>query len=183
MKLPVLQVDQHTKLQPPQLQWAENLFWLIDNNRDYLARWLDWLPTTTTLEDTRRFLFEAIRFNEGGQRCTYMIVHQSAIAGIAGLVRIDYRHHEAELGYWLAESLQGKGIVSKSCAALLRYAFADLCLNRVVLKTMRDNQASRAVAQRLGFVHEGRLREAFFYQDSYHDLELYSILRKDWKKL
>ncbi|HKK78896.1 MAG TPA: GNAT family N-acetyltransferase, partial [Phaeodactylibacter sp.] len=148
-----------------------------------LARWLDWLPTTTTLEDTRRFLFDAMRFNEGGQRCTYMIMHRSEIAGVAGLVRVDYRHHEAELGYWLAEPLQGRGIVSKSCAALLRYAFADLCLNRVVLKTMRDNQASRAVAQRLGFVHEGRLREAFFYQDSYHDLELYSILRKDWKKL
>jgi ribosomal-protein-serine acetyltransferase len=183
MKLPILQVDEDTLLRPPQMQWAGEVFGLIEDNRAYLERWLDWPPTLTTVEDTRRFLFDAIRFNEGGQRCTFLIMYRDQIAGFAGLVRVDYRHHEAELGFWLAEPLQGRGIVSKSCNALLRYAFAELCLNRVVLKTMRGNKASQAVAQRTGFVHEGRLRQAFFYQDRHHDLELYSILRKDWKKL
>lgn len=183
MKLPELQVDELTVLRPPQLQWAEDVFQLIEQNREYLSRWLDWLPTTATVEDTRRFLFDAIRFNEGGQRCTYIIVYEEQIAGVAGLVKVDYRHHEAELGYWLSEPLQGQGIISKSCRVLLHYAFADLCLNRVVLKTMPANQASRAVAQRLGLTFEGQLRQAFLYQETYHDLELYSILRKEWKKL
>jgi ribosomal-protein-serine acetyltransferase len=183
MKLPSLQVDEQTVLKPPRIEWAEEVFELIEANRAYLEPWLDWLASITTIEHTRLFLFDAIRFNEGGQRCTYLIVHRNQIVGFAALLKVDYKHHKAELGFWIAEKQQGQGIVSKACRKLLHYAFADLCLNRIVLKTMQSNQSSKAVAERIGLAREGQLRQAFFHQGTYRDLELYSILRKEWKKL
>ena len=182
MKLPDFQIDPETALYPPQLEWAEEVYQLIDNNRAYLERWLDWLPATQSVGDAYRFLFDAIRFNEGGQRCTYLISYHGQIAGFVSLMAIDYKHHTAEMGYWLSEHLQGRGIVSRSCEQLLEFAFAEICLNRIALRVMSSNSSSKAVALRLGFTREGCLREAFRYKRSFYDLELFSILRKDWKK-
>lgn len=63
------------------------------------------------------------------------------------LVRGD---HEAELGYWLARPLWGRGLMPEACAALLGRAFADLGLERVWAGHREGNAQSRRVMEKLG---------------------------------
>jgi ribosomal-protein-serine acetyltransferase len=86
-----------------------------------------------------------------------------------------------EIGYWLAEDMQGHGIITRSCRALLDYAFNDRGMNRIQIRAATDNTRSWAIAERLGFTYEGIQRQAGFASRGFHDLAVYSMLAHEWK--
>jgi len=75
---------------------------------------------------------------------------------------------------------QGRGIVTLATACLTDYAFREQDRKRVILHCAVGNLKSRAVAERLGFVQEGILREAEWLYDHYVDLVVYSMLKRVW---
>ena len=75
-----------------------------------------------------------------------------------------------------------KGIMSKSCEALINYGFNQLNLNRIDIKAATENIKSRAIPERLKFKQEGILRETEFLYDHFIDLVVYGMLKEDWKK-
>jgi len=85
------------------------------------------------------------------------------------------------LGYWLAEAYQGRGFMSASCQVLVDHAFAALNLNRLAIACATGNTRSRAIPQRLGFAHEGTIRDAEWLYDHYIDHEIYSQLQREWQ--
>lgn len=52
--------------------------------------------------------------------------------------------------------------------------------NRIVIRCHPENGRSSAVAKRLGFSYEGTLRECAKHNGELHDLEVYSVLRREW---
>jgi ribosomal-protein-serine acetyltransferase len=70
--------------------------------------------------------------------------------------------------------------VTRATACLTDYAFREQDCNRVILHCAVGNLKSRAVAERLGFVQEGILREAEWLYDHYVDLVVYSMLKRVW---
>ena len=102
------------------------------------------------------------------------------IIGSVGLVEIRPRDRRASIGYWLAADRQGRGTMSEAVRAMLDHSFGALGLNRVELHVQPDNEASRYVAQRLGFREEGVQRQAQRFDDGYRDLVLYAMLAQDW---
>jgi RimJ/RimL family protein N-acetyltransferase len=103
------------------------------------------------------------------------------IIGSVGLVEIRPRDRRASIGYWLAADRQGRGTMSEAVRAMLDHAFGALELNRIELHVQPQNEASRYVAQRLGFREEGVQRQAQRFDDGYRDLVLYAMLAEDWK--
>jgi ribosomal-protein-serine acetyltransferase len=83
------------------------------------------------------------------------------------------------IGYWLAASYQGKGIMTKSCQMLIDYAFETLKLHRVVITCATENQRSRAIPLRLGFTHEGVARGAELLYGRFLDYDTYALLVSD----
>ena len=63
---------------------------------------------------------------------------------------------------------------------IVRYAFDDLGLNRVGLSVFDFNDTAISTYERLGFVHEGRLRRAVKREDGFRDALLMSVLREEW---
>jgi len=99
---------------------------------------------------------------------------------MGGVHIISRVHRSGELGYWLAQSHCGRGIMTKGCRTLLSYAFGDLALNRVRMSVASGNQRSRAVAERCGFYEEGVLREHEWLYDRFVDHVTYGLLWRDW---
>jgi ribosomal-protein-alanine N-acetyltransferase len=87
---------------------------------------------------------------------------------------------ELELGYHLFDTAQaGKGIVTEALRLLVRYLFATRSLNRLRLVIDTENLASRRVAEKCSFRHEGTTRGAWFHQGRYRDVEVYALLRDE----
>ncbi len=70
--------------------------------------------------------------------------------------------------------------MTRSCRAVLDYAFGDGSLNRVEIRVQSGNARSREIPVRLGFQYEGTERQAFRVRDSYADTERYSMLASEW---
>jgi ribosomal-protein-serine acetyltransferase len=70
--------------------------------------------------------------------------------------------------------------MTEAVRAMLDHAFGTLGLNRVELHAQPENEASRYVAQRVGFREEGVQRQAQRFDDGYRDLVLHAVLAEDW---
>lgn len=164
-----------------QLTDANELFQLTNANRNYLRTWLPWLDNTTTTADTRTFIRNAL--DQGGDIGVMIaaICYDSQIVGVIGYNQIDWANAIAHIGYWLAESHQGQGIMTRACYYFVEYSFSHLSLNRLVIRCATNNHRSRAIPKRLGFKHEGRAREAEWLYDHFVDHEIYALLSRDWQ--
>lgn len=80
-----------------------------------------------------------------------------------------------ELVYMLDRSAWGRGLASEASAAVLRFAFEELGLERVYALTMPGNARSRRVLERLGMEY---LRDDRYYG---YDCVCYALTRDRWR--
>jgi ribosomal-protein-serine acetyltransferase len=153
---------------------AEELYALVAANREYLARWLPWAAGQTP-EDTSAFIQRTLRQlarNDGFQTA---IVEDQAIIGIVGFHGVNWQNCATTIGYWLAESAQGRGIMTCAVRVLVDHALAVWRLDRVEIRAAVDNARSRAIPERLGFSLEGVLRGAEVVGGRSLDHAIYAI--------
>lgn len=77
-----------------------------------------------------------------------------------GLDDIDWEGRQCNIGFWVRKSAQGQGVATEAANSLVRYAFAALGMRRIGLTHSSGNEASRRIAERLGFSFEGIQRGA-----------------------
>ena len=87
---------------------------------------------------------------------------------------------EFEFSYHLYETkARGRGATSEAVTLLTRYLFETRQVNRIRLVIHPGNAASRRVAEKCGFRHEGTARGAWYNRGRHHDVEIYAILHSD----
>lgn len=102
--------------------------------------------------------------------------------GDIGLHNISWKDRQAEVGIVIGEKAYwGQGYGSDAMRLMLRHAFQNLNLHRVVLQVFDDNPRAIRSYEKVGFVHEGRLRQDVFKNGQYLDVLVMSILRPEWK--
>jgi ribosomal-protein-serine acetyltransferase len=174
-------VDSDIELRPL-LQWdADALFALTDTNRTYLREWLPWLDEVQTPADTRQFIQSALKQYGDSSGLVTGIWVEGELVGVVGFNTISHTHRKAEIGYWLAQDYTGQGIMTRAVHALIDYAFNDLGLNRIEIPCATGNRLSCAIPERLGFKHEGIIRQAEWLYDHYVDWNMYALLAPEWK--
>ena len=173
-------VDAFTRLRELTGEDAGALYSLIDSNRGYLRQWLPWVDRQQGPQDSAQFIEDVIKDNQAGVALTLGIEHQGDIAGVIAFHEIDRDNRQTSIGFWISSSHQGKGIVSSSCKRLIEYAFADLGLNRVVMKIAEGNLRSRRVAERLGLACEATSRQSEWLYDHYVNQVIYAITAEQW---
>ena len=123
---------------------------LVEENQEFLARWLAWAHGYS-LETARTFIVKEREGYASGASLTLGLEVEGQLVGVIGLNWIDWRLREAEIGYWLAERHNGRGIMTRACRTLIDHAFGSLCLRRIVIQAAAGNLPSRAIPERLGF--------------------------------
>jgi ribosomal-protein-alanine N-acetyltransferase len=87
----------------------------------------------------------------------------------------------AYLGYALAGAKQGQGLMHEALALLVRFAFTELRLHRIMANYMPRNARSAAVLKRLGFTVEGLAQRYLLINGVWEDHVLTSLDNPAWK--
>ena len=174
-------VNEKLNLRLADEKFADPLYQILASQKDYLRKWLGWVQEIETYEDLLNYLKTSRLFNHGGQKLITFIFFEEKLVGSVALVKIWKENNSAELGYWIIEEMQGKGIVSQCCQSILDYAFEEKGLHRIELNVEPHNKKSIALAEKMGFQLEGRMRDFLLLNEEYHDLEKYSLLESEWK--
>jgi len=104
------------------------------------------------------------------------------LGGIS-LFRIQEIERTAELGIVIGKkSAWGKGYGTEAMQLLVAYGFRQLNLHMIYLTVLRGNPKAAHIYEKIGFVHEGRLRNRVYRDGVYHDLLTMSIKRSEWGK-
>jgi ribosomal-protein-serine acetyltransferase len=178
----IISVDEKLELREITLSDATAIFKTIDRNRNYLRTWLPFVDYTRSVADTESYILSvsaSVNFSE----MVFVVLYQLQHIGIIGFKGIDPINLKLEIGYWLAEAQQGKGIMIHCCQAMINYAFESLEMNRIQLKVATGNYKSQKIPVKLGFTREGIERDGELSSTGqFHDLEVYSLLKREWKK-
>lgn len=147
-------------LRPYRADDAAAVFAAIDESRAHLAPWMDWVGRHRTVDDTRDYCL---------RMAADWLVRHSLILGMfdradgrylggTGFHAPDWATPSFEAGYWIRPSAEGNGYVTEAVRLQVDLAFGVLGARRVELWCDARNDRSRRVAERCGFVLEGRLR-------------------------
>jgi RimJ/RimL family protein N-acetyltransferase len=99
--------------------------------------------------------------------------------GCVGVANFDWPDSTAHVFYWLAAEARGRGYATRAVRLISEWAFTALQLERLELYTHPDNVASRRVAERAGYTHEGTLRSAMVVKGTRWDVVLFALLPSD----
>ena len=143
------------------------------------------LETFTSIEQTRELIDGmADRFkNKIRVRWGITLKGEDVIIGTCGYPTWVQSQFLGEIGYDLAQAYWNRGIMTEALAAVLQFGFERMELNRIEAMVMLENTPSMQLLRKLGFQEEGILREYGFWKGQFHDMKLFSLLRRDFVKM
>ena len=162
---------------------AEDMFLYASDPE--LTRYVSW-ETHRSLEDSKSFLKFATEGYERGDFGSWGIVmkESGAFVGTCGLdVEYEPDHRRAELGYVISRDYWERGLMTEAVKAVVHFGFEELSLNRIQARYVAENRASARVMEKAGMTYESTLRQHEFLKKEYQDVEIYSVLWKEHRRL
>ncbi len=106
------------------------------------------------------------------------------LIGNSSFFGFDWVARSAEVGIMIGDkTVWNQGYGTEVMALLLRHGFRTLNLNRIYLRVYAENKPAIRAYEKVGFVHEGRMRQAAYKNGSYSDILYMSVLREEWDAL
>ncbi len=154
---------------------AENIFKLrsCPTNMQYIPRPL--LKNNTDAQAHIDFINDKTKTNEA-INWAITIKGNSELIGVIGFYRTDPENYRAELGYMLLPAFQRKGFLQEALQAVVNYGFDTLQLHTIEARIDPNNKASEKVLQKANFIKEAYLKENCFFEGTFFDTIIYSLL-------
>lgn len=149
-------------------------------NNPAVTRYLKFMqPMSQPME--REWLERSMRGAHPDQFNLAIESSDSEYLGSIGLMNIDVRNRDAELGILIGRPDDwGKGYGTEAALLMLRHGFEEMNLHRIHLRVYDYNERGIKSYLKLGFKEEGRLREALFRHGGWHDVVLMGILADEF---
>jgi N-acetyltransferase len=149
--------------------------------------WRYMMHSVKTQADLRRWMEGALNLEATGTVMPWVTVlrAENRVVGSTRFMDFDRAHKTTELGStWLAPEFHGSGLNAEAKLLQLAYAFDDLKLNRVALKTHHENLRSQAAMRKIGAMEEGTFRNHYVMPDgSLRHSVWFSIIREEWPRV
>jgi len=105
---------------------------------------------------------------------------EDRVIGTGTLCYFDEPHRNCAVGYALARSQWGSGVMSRALPELIRFGFEAFGLHRIEADVDPRNPGSIRLLEKIGFRNEGLRREAYFVNDEIQDALLYGLLKREF---
>jgi len=109
----------------------------------------------------------------------WVVRQDGAVAGLVSLDRI--LDGMADLTCLFLPARWGRGLAAEAAAAVLGFAFRDLGLHRVQLRSDPENGRAHRLAERLGFTRETRTRQSNRLRNEWRDEVTHGLLSREWR--
>jgi RimJ/RimL family protein N-acetyltransferase len=131
----------------------------VGESWEELHKWMRWA------ENPDDFTVELMEIRNRQVMASFILRESIELIGIetasgtavvwCGLHDIDWEGRQCDTGYWVRQSAQRQGFATEAANAMVRYAFSALGMRRIGLTHSAGNEASRRIAEGLGFSLEG----------------------------
>lgn len=154
------------------------------NGDDKVTRFLPY-ATWQSLADGKEWFARMHALNKTGTTLQFVIIEKESdqVIGSCLLFRYEEDSARAELGYVMGRAQWQKGFTHEALSALIDYAFGECFLRRLEAEVNPDNVASNRLLLKLGFTHEGLLRQRWVAKGAINDTNIYGLLRDEWLSL
>lgn len=164
-----------------EIEDAPNMYKNWANDKE-VTKFLTWLP-----HDSVEVSKEVIELwqKEGMSDNSYQwCIEFKEIKEPIGSIGVVHRMNEmeaVEIGYCIGKKYWNKGLVSEAFDAIITFFFNEVGANRIESRHDTNNPASGKVMQKCGLKLEGIKRQADRNNSGICDMEIYGILKEDWK--
>ena len=176
-----IDIDNDIQLRSYKVEDMDALFNAINNSRQHLNPWLDWVSKTTKPEHSLQFIQDSLQQLETQEALALGIfIHHQVIGGI-GLHQWDQKTRRAQIGYWITHEYEGKGIISRCLTQFVAFLFEKIELNKIEIHFVQANRRSAKVAERLGFKIEGIIRQSMMRNGMPDNVVIAGLLKSEWR--
>lgn len=158
-------------------------FEAVTESIPHISQWLDWCHPNYSKDESSFWVLSREHNWTYGLEYNFAIIETATnkLLGTCTLNNILKKDKLANLGYWVRFSELGKGICTTAARQVLLFGLQTLNLNRIEIIAALPNIASQKVAENIGGVYEGILRNRVTVEDKIYDAKLYSVTKSDLK--
>ena len=181
-QLDLVLVTPRLRLRPFEDRDVDDLWPLVSDPE--LPRMMSWMAHTERSQ-TAGFIEWTREAFAQGTHVTWAIDVDGRAMGTISLDDIQFalralRVDRAELGYWLAPSLQGRGMMTEAAQAVVGCGFETIGLHKITVRCFAENDASRRVIEKLGFRMIGRLEDDVWRDGRWWSMLRYELTASEW---
>ena len=141
---------------------SDKFFELIERNRSRLKKYF---PNTVrevgSKKDAAHHLLVSHEQMEKKEKYLFGLYCKDELIGYTNVKNFDWEIPKCELGYFIDEAYEGRGLMTKMVKNISDYCFEELKVLKVFLRIAKENQGSIKIAERTGFIKEGSLKKEF----------------------
>ena len=153
---------------------------------DALHRWMAWARDRPTVDETEKVMRESVARWALRTDLTMLLFRKEdgELVGGSGLHLMDWSVPRFEIGYWSRKRYVGQGYIVEATQAIASFAIDVLRARRVEIRCDARNERSVRVAERAGFLLEGRLRNQAIAPDgAVRDTLVFAVTDADRARL
>lgn len=162
---------------------AEPLYQAVEASLPELAQWLPWAHPGYSRDDAAAFIRDSMQAWRDGKAYDYAIrdsTRPGRHIGNASIWHVSRLARTGEIGYWVRTDRTSAGVATEVTERMVRLGFEVMGLHKVTLRIAVGNRSSERVAEKLGFIREGVLREELLIRGRWVDHTLFSMLEHEW---
>jgi ribosomal-protein-serine acetyltransferase len=165
-------------LLPVEACQTEGLYQAIVESRAELSCWMEWMHPDYSIAETEQWVRHCRTAWEADSSFGFTIVEQQTgqIAGGCSISIDRPAYRNGSIGYWIRTSRTKQGFASEAAALLARFGFVQLGLIRIEIFVADNNIASQRVAEKVGALREGLLRNRLLFRGKPRDAYVFSLI-------
>jgi ribosomal-protein-serine acetyltransferase len=165
-------------LAPVEASQTKQLYDAIAESRAEVSPWMEWLHPDYSLADTELWVTHCRKAWETDSMFSFTIIENGTgqVLGGCSIVVDKPMHRNGFMGYWIRTSRTKQGFGCEAAALLAQFGFAQLGLIRIEIIVAAANAASQRVAEKVGALREGLLRNRLFIRGEKLDAYVFSLV-------
>jgi ribosomal-protein-serine acetyltransferase len=164
------------RIRPYEATDAEALWLAARESVAEVFAWLPWCHPEYSMAEAVEWVTSQARNAAEGREFAFAIIGPDGrYLGGCGVNQINAVHRFGNLGYWVRTSATGRGVASEAARQMAEFAFRNTDLMRLEIVCAVENRRSQRVAERVGAVREGVLRNRLQLNGKAVDAVMYSL--------